>query len=107
MTAGVTLAAPGHGPSPVILGAFLVGGIVAIWTGMNWALDLRGITTRRCERIRHKQPTPWNMTTPANDLDTTTHDLLARPGYLRFLGAVMALAGLLLIVVAYALWQLG
>ncbi|MEU6843184.1 hypothetical protein ABZ930_15070 [Streptomyces sp. NPDC046716] len=106
MTSGVTLATAGHGPSPVILGAFLVGGIIAIWTGMNWALDLRGITTRRWERIRHRQHGPWDVTGTAGDLDATG-DLLARPGYLRLLGAVMALAGLLLILVAYALWQLG
>ncbi|WP_353941798.1 hypothetical protein ABII15_09260 [Streptomyces sp. HUAS MG91] len=103
MTAGVTLTASGHGPSPVILGAFLVGGVVAIWTGMNWALDLRGITTRR---VRHKRDASWDVTSTVNDLDATG-DLLARPGYLRLLGAVMTLAGLLLIVVAYALWQLG
>ncbi|MEV5611353.1 hypothetical protein [Streptomyces sp. NPDC052225] len=79
-------------PSPVILGAFLVGGLVALWTGMNWALDIRGIATRRGNR--------------ATGLDASGN-LLARPGYLRVLGAVMALAGVLLIVVTYVLWQLG
>ncbi|MEU7422430.1 hypothetical protein [Streptomyces sp. NPDC040750] len=33
--------------------------------------------------------------------------LFAAPGYLRFLGAVMAGAGLLLLVAMYALWRLG
>ncbi|MFJ4712527.1 hypothetical protein [Streptomyces sp. NPDC088785] len=106
MTAGVTLATTGHGPSPVILGAFLVGGVVAIWTGMHWALDLRGLTTRRGGRVRHRRDGAWDVTGPASDLDATGN-LLARPGYLRLLGAMMALAGLLLILVAYALWQLG
>ncbi|WP_338695219.1 hypothetical protein V2W30_09340 [Streptomyces sp. Q6] len=66
---GPPLAATGHGPSPVLLGAFLVGGLVALWTGMHWALDIRGT--------------------------------------LRLLGAVMALAGVLLVLVTYVLWQLG
>ncbi|MCX4607852.1 MULTISPECIES: hypothetical protein [Streptomyces] len=33
--------------------------------------------------------------------------LFATPGYLRFLGALMAFAGVILCVVAYALWHLG
>ncbi|WP_372346981.1 hypothetical protein [Streptomyces sp. KL116D] len=86
MTAGTTFAAAGHGPSPVILGAFLLGGVVAVWTGVNWALDLRGISTRR---------------------GAAAPTVFARPGYLRLLGALMAVAGLLLILVAYALWHLG
>ncbi|MYW66561.1 hypothetical protein GTY65_21215 [Streptomyces sp. SID8379] len=90
----------------MILGAFLVGGVVAIWTGMNWAFDLRGITTRRCDRIRRKQSDSWGVVGSVNGLDGSAN-LLARPGYLRVLGAVMALAGLLLILVTYVLWQLG
>ncbi|MBO1335252.1 hypothetical protein J3486_28885 [Streptomyces sp. VRA16 Mangrove soil] len=91
----------------MILGAFLVGGVIAIWTGMHWAFDLRGLTTRRCVRIRQRRAETWDVTPDAaNGLDASGN-LLARPGYLRFLGAVMAVAGLLLILVTYALWELG
>ncbi|WP_406107620.1 hypothetical protein OG698_34220 [Streptomyces sp. NBC_01003] len=33
--------------------------------------------------------------------------IFGTPGYLRFPGALMALAGLLLLVVTYAAWHLG
>ncbi|MES4891799.1 hypothetical protein [Streptomyces sp. NPDC096012] len=97
------LAAGAHGPSPVIYIVFAVGGAVALWCGSNWAFDVRGISTRRAERIRRRSEEASMAAGRLGGAPT----LFATPGYLRFLGAVMAGAGLLLLTVAYALWHLG
>ncbi|MEU0336382.1 hypothetical protein [Streptomyces sp. NPDC006193] len=97
------LAAGAHGQSPVIDIVFAVGGIVGLWCGLSWAFDVRGITTRRAERIRRRNEETWMAMGRLGG----AQPLFATPGYLRFLGAVMAGAGLLLLVAAYALWHLG
>ncbi|MEV3856523.1 hypothetical protein AB0J38_19625 [Streptomyces sp. NPDC050095] len=72
------LAAAGtQAASPVLLGVFAVGGLVAISAGLTWAFNVRGISTGRSV------------------------------GHLRVLGAALALAGLVLLGVTYALWHLG
>ncbi|MFB7510934.1 hypothetical protein [Streptomyces broussonetiae] len=96
------LAAVAHGPSPVIDIVFAVGGMVALWCGLSWAFDVRGITTRRAERIHRRNQETWAMGRLGG-----SPNLFASVGYLRFLGAVMAGAGLLLLVAVYALWHLG
>lgn len=97
------LAAGAHGPSPLIDIVFAVGGMVFLWCGLSWAFDVRGITTRRADRIRRRNEEIWTATGRLGGAPT----LFASPGYLRFLGAVMAGAGLLLLVAVYALWHLG
>ncbi|WP_393084855.1 hypothetical protein [Streptomyces sp. LN704] len=97
------LAAGPHGPSPVVLAVFLLGGLVALWCGVGWAFDVRGITTRRSERMRRRNEESWAATGRLGGSPT----LFAAPGYLRFLGALMAFAGVILCMVAYALWHLG
>lgn len=47
------------GSSPVVLTVFLLGGLAAFWCGVSWAFDVRGITTRRSERIRRKNEESW------------------------------------------------
>jgi hypothetical protein len=74
-----TVAASTHGQSPVLLTVFALGGVVALGAGLSWALDLRGVAVRRSQ--------------PA--------------GHLRLLGALLAFTGVVLLVIAYALWQLG
>ena len=96
------LAAGAHGPSPLIDIVFAVGGMVFLWCGLSWAFDVRGITTRRAERIRRRNEETWAMGRLGG-----APNLFASAGYLRFLGAVMAGAGLLLLVAVYALWHLG
>ncbi|MGW0081626.1 hypothetical protein [Streptomyces sp. NPDC003393] len=76
-----------------------VGGLLALWCGVNWAFDVRGITTRRAERIRRRNEGLWAASGRLGGAPT----LFATPGYLRFLGTLMAGAGLVLLVVAYAL----
>jgi hypothetical protein len=66
LTDGVNLAAGSHGPSPVLLAVFLLGGLVALWCGVGWAAMGR----------QDGSPT-----------------LFATPGHLRFLGAVGVGAG--------------
>jgi hypothetical protein len=97
------LAAGSNGPSPVVLTIFLLGGLAAFGSGVSWAFDVRGITTRRSERIRRKNEDSWAAMGRLGGSPT----IFATPGYLRFLGALMAFAGLVLCVVAYALWHLG
>ncbi|MER5534342.1 hypothetical protein [Streptomyces mirabilis] len=103
MADGFHLAAGSHGPSPVVLAVFLLGGLVALWCGVSWAFDVRGITTRRSERMRRKNEESWAAMGRLGGSPT----VFATPGYLRFLGALMAFAGVILCVVAYALWHLG
>ncbi|PJN10157.1 hypothetical protein CG723_20355 [Streptomyces sp. CB01635] len=88
---------------PVVLAIFSLVGLVCLWCGVNWAFDVRGITTRRSERIRQRNAHMLGMP-GALDAPTT---VFGSVGYLRFLGALMAFAGLVLFVVAYALWHLG
>ncbi|MFE5024830.1 hypothetical protein ACFRAO_16205 [Streptomyces sp. NPDC056656] len=95
--------AAGHEPSPALLGIFLLAGLVALWCGVNWAFDVRGITTRRSERIRRKNADTWAA---MGRLDASP-TVFGTPGYLRFLGALMAFAGLVMLVAAYALWHLN
>jgi hypothetical protein len=82
---------------------FALGGLLALWCGLSWAFDVRGITTRRSERIRLKNEAAWAAMGRLGGSPT----VFATVGYLRFLGVVMAGAGLLLLVVAYALWHLS
>ncbi|MFF1395406.1 hypothetical protein ACFVZD_16545 [Streptomyces sp. NPDC058287] len=103
MTAALTLAAGTHSPSPAPLVVFALGGLVALWCGVSWAFDVRGITTRRSERIRRKNADTWAA---MGRLDASP-TVFATPGYLRFLGALMAFAGIVLLVVSYALWHLN
>ncbi|MFD5076861.1 hypothetical protein [Streptomyces sp. NPDC058371] len=103
MSEGFVLAAGSSDTSPVVLAVFLLGGLAALWCGVNWAFDVRGITTRRAERIQRKNEQVWatagRLGGPSN--------LFATPGYLRFLGALMVFAGLVLLTATYALWHLG
>ncbi|MFB6677441.1 hypothetical protein ACFCWG_34560 [Streptomyces sp. NPDC056390] len=103
MTAALTLAAGTHAASPVLLVVFALGGLVALWCGVSWAFDVRGITTRRSERIRRKNADTWAA---MGRLDAAP-GLFGTPGYLRFLGTLMAFAGLVLLIVSYALWHLN
>jgi len=103
LTDGFLLAAGSVGFSPVMLAVFLLAGLVALWCGVNWAFDVRGITTRRSERIRRKNADTWAAMGRLGASPT----IFGTPGYLRFLGALMALAGLLLLLATYALWHLG
>ncbi|WP_329581694.1 hypothetical protein [Streptomyces sp. NBC_01361] len=96
------LAAGVNGPSPVVLAIFSLAGLVCLWCGVNWAFDVRGITTRRSERIRQRNAHILGMP-GALDAPTT---VFGSVGYLRFLGALMTFAGLILLVAAYALWHL-
>ncbi|MER6029214.1 hypothetical protein [Streptomyces sp. NPDC001851] len=88
-------AAGAQGPSPVLLVVFAAGGLTALWCGVNWAFDVRGITTSRSERIRRR----WGV--------AGRPTLFSSAGYLRFLGAVLALAGSVLLLAAYELWHLN
>lgn len=96
-------AAGAHGPSPVVLVVFAVGGVTALWCGVNWAFDVRGITTRRSERIRRRNEETWAAMGRLGGSPT----LFASAGYLRFLGALMALGGSVTLLAAYALWHLN
>jgi hypothetical protein len=69
---------------------------------LSWAFDVRGIATRRSERIRRRSEERWAAMGRLGGPTT----FFASVGYLRFLGAVMAGAGLL-VSAAYAVWQLG
>jgi hypothetical protein len=97
------LAAGNHGPSPVLLVVFAVGGLVSLWCGVSWAFNVRGITARRAERIRRSREEAWAAVGRLGGSPT----LFASAGYLRFLGALMAFAGSLMLIAAYALWHLG
>ncbi|MEU6662243.1 hypothetical protein [Streptomyces sp. NPDC046821] len=97
------LAAGVNGPSPVALAVFLLAGLVCVWAGLNWAFDVRGITTRRSERIRRKTADRWAALGHLEGSPT----IFGTVGYLRFLGALMTLAGLVLLLVTYVLWHLN
>ncbi|RVU17956.1 hypothetical protein EOT10_33185 [Streptomyces antnestii] len=97
------LAAGAHDPSPVLLSVFLLAGLVAVWAGVNWAFDVRGIATRRSERIRRRNADAWAAMGRLDGSPT----MFGSVGYLRFLGVLMAFAGLVMLLAAYALWRLG
>ncbi|MFG2602185.1 hypothetical protein ACGFT2_01250 [Streptomyces sp. NPDC048514] len=97
------LAAGAHGPSPAIDVVFAVGGVVALWCGLSWAFDVRGITTRRVERMRRRSEEASMAMGRLGGAPT----FFATSGYVRFLGSVMAGAGLLMLTAAYALWHLN
>ncbi|MGX1671770.1 hypothetical protein [Streptomyces sp. NPDC055400] len=103
MTAALTFASGTHAPSVVLLAVFALGGLVALWCGASWAFDVRGITTRRSERIRRKNADTW----AAMGLLDAAPSVFGTPGYLRFLGVLMAFAGLVLLIASYALWHLN
>ncbi|MFB7758429.1 hypothetical protein ACFC18_54165 [Streptomyces sp. NPDC056121] len=103
MTSALTFASAVHAPSPVLLAVFVLGGLVALWCGVNRAFDVRGITTRRSERIRRKNADSWAAMGRLDGSPT----IFATTGYLRFLGACMAFAGLVLPAASYALWHLN
>ncbi|MGV9276194.1 hypothetical protein [Streptomyces griseosporeus] len=98
-----SLAAGAHGPSPVILVVFGVAGLAALWCGLSWAFDVRGITTRRSERIRRRREEAWAA---MGRLGGGTPTLSGSVGYLRLLGVAMAGAGAVLLLATYALWHL-
>ncbi|MFG2524379.1 hypothetical protein [Streptomyces sp. NPDC048527] len=104
MTDVSVLASGVDGPSPVVLVIFVLAGLVCLWCGVNWAFDVRGITTRRSERIRQRNAGILGM---PGALDAAPTTVFGSVGYLRFLGALMAFAGLILLVATYALWHLG
>lgn len=97
------LAAGTHGPSPVFLVVCAVGGLTFLWCGVNWAFDVRGITTSRAERIRRRNEETWAAAGRLGGPPT----LFASAGYLRFLGALMALAGAVALLAGYELWRLN
>ncbi|MEU6772975.1 hypothetical protein [Streptomyces sp. NPDC046759] len=96
-------AAAAHGPSPVFLVVITVGGLVALWCGVNWAFDVRGITTHRSERIRRRNEETWTATGRPGGSPT----FFASVGRLRFLGALLAFTGSVMLLAAYALWSLN
>ncbi|MFJ8823519.1 hypothetical protein ACIREE_17200 [Streptomyces sp. NPDC102467] len=99
-----TVAASTHGPSPVLLAVFALGGVVALWAGLSWAFDIRGSTVRRSQRIRQRTADRWGG---PERLGTPPANVFGSVGYLRFLGVMLAFAGVVLLVIVYALWQLG
>ncbi|MET8474831.1 hypothetical protein ABZY90_34045 [Streptomyces sp. NPDC006422] len=42
-TSLLPLASGDRATSPVLLGFFAMGGLVAIWAGLSWAFDIRGM----------------------------------------------------------------
>lgn len=104
MTDGITFAVGARSTPVPLLAVFCVGGLVAVWCGINWAFDIRGITTRRSERIRRRNADVWAST---GRIDAGAGSLFGSTGYHRFLGAVMAVAGLFLLLVTVVLWHLG
>ncbi|MEV1021710.1 hypothetical protein [Streptomyces sp. NPDC050264] len=99
-----TAAASTHGPSPVLLVVFAFGGVVALWAGLSWALDIRGITVRRSQRIRQRTADRWGG---PERLGAPPANMFGSVGYLRFLGVMLAFTGIVLLVIVYALWHLG
>ncbi|MFE1952408.1 MULTISPECIES: hypothetical protein [Streptomyces] len=86
MTSAPLVAAVTRAASPELLGLFLVGALVAICCGLNWALDLRGTLGRRTGAPPVAVPSP---------------------GHLRLLGSLLTAAGVVLLCVTYVLWRLG
>jgi hypothetical protein len=80
---------------PVVIAFFALGGLAAVWFGVSWAFDVRGIAGRRAESIRRR-----------HQLSGGSVLMWAQPWYHRMLGAFLALAGLVLLTAAYALWHL-
>lgn len=100
-----TLAAGAHGPSPVIVGVFAVGGLIALWCGASWAFNVRGIADRRAENIRQRRQLSGAR---LGQLDGAPSGLMwAQPWYQRLLGAAMAVAGLVMLLAGAMLWHLG
>ncbi|MDF3298433.1 hypothetical protein [Streptomyces tropicalis] len=94
------------GGQPLVFSVvFLPAGLVALWCGLSWAFDVRGITTRRAQTSRRRAQAIRN---PTGDLfgQPQRAGLFGSPGILRFLGAAMALGGLVMLIANYALWQL-
>ncbi|MEV0484972.1 hypothetical protein AB0I69_30725 [Streptomyces sp. NPDC050508] len=90
------LAAGTHGPSPVIIALFTLGGLAAVWFGGSWAFNVRGIAVQRARNIRDR-----------HQLGGGSALMWAQPWYHRMLGAFMTVAGLVLLTAAYALWHLN
>ncbi|MFF3583428.1 hypothetical protein [Streptomyces mirabilis] len=90
------LAAGTHGPSPVIIALFALGGLAAVWCGGSWAFNVRGIAVRRAANIRDR-----------HQLRAGSVLMGAQPWYHRMLGAFLTVAGLVLLTAAYALWHLN
>ena len=103
MTTELLLGAGAHGPSPVLPAVFALAGLAALWSGLNWAFDVRGITTRRAENIRRRTAGTHAL---MGQLDGSS-TFFSQPWYLRMLGGFMAFAGLVLLIAAYALWHLN
>lgn len=83
----------------MIIGIFVVGGIAALWCGVSWAFNVRGITVRRAEAIRRRH---------AMQLDGVSSGAMwPQPWYHRLLGALLTVAGLVLVIAGYALWHLN
>ncbi|GAA2447647.1 hypothetical protein ACFPFX_31475 [Streptomyces mauvecolor] len=99
MIQGATLSLGGNGSSSVGIGILVVGGIAALWCGVSWAFNVRGITVRRAEEIRQRHAVQLG--------GVSSGTMWARPWYHRLLGAVLAVAGLVLVIAGYALWHLG
>ncbi|WP_406506672.1 hypothetical protein [Streptomyces sp. NBC_00212] len=99
MIQGATLSLGSNGPSPVIVGIFVVGGLAALWCGVNWAFNVRGIAVRRAEAIRQRHAMQLG--------GVSSGTMWAQPWYHRLLGAVLTAAGLVLVIAGYALWHLS
>jgi len=69
---------------------------------VNWAFEVRGITTGGPSGFGRNA----DVLGGGGGLGAPP-DVLGSVGYLRFLGVLMAFAGLILLVAAYALWHLG
>ncbi|MEU4729745.1 hypothetical protein [Streptomyces sp. NPDC023588] len=95
-----SLAAGTQGPSPVVIGVFLLAGLVGVGCGASWAFNVRGIAVRRAESIRLRQQ-PVGM-----QLAQSAGSMWAQPWYHRVLGAAMMGAGLVMVAAGYALWHL-
>ncbi|MET9361387.1 hypothetical protein ABZX93_10775 [Streptomyces sp. NPDC006632] len=83
----------------MIIGVFAIVGLVALWCGASLAFNVRGIAVARAEAVRQRS---------GMRLDAVySGGRWARPGYYRLLGAVLMLAGAVIVIAAYALWHLG
>ncbi|WP_405757477.1 MULTISPECIES: hypothetical protein [unclassified Streptomyces] len=89
-----------QGPSPIVIGVFLLAGLAGVGCGASWAFNVRGIAVRRAEGIRQRQqPVGLQLAQPAGSMWTQSW-------YHRVLGAAMTGAGLVMVVAGYALWHL-
>ncbi|WP_328673665.1 hypothetical protein OG905_19505 [Streptomyces sp. NBC_00322] len=104
MNEGITLASGTHGPPLVMIGVFVLAGLVAVWCGASWAFNVRGIAVRRAENIRQRHQLGGAGLGQLGG--APSGGMWAEPWYHRLLGAALTAAGLVLVVAGYALWHL-